>query len=199
MTRVGGRNAIFAWVVGLISAAIVAVLVVLALPMLPTSLAWLGDQVNGPASAPEARDEPAEGGAPAECRDLYSQPLWASLVWAPDSVLTPSRDLPTTTATGLVEALAPTVRMTCTWRSAEGEISTTLAEVATDAGAIAATALPTAGFACAASDGRTRCTRTDGELVETIEAGGGLWLSTSQTSWQPADYPGRVADAVWAD
>ncbi|WP_295576542.1 hypothetical protein [uncultured Microbacterium sp.] len=198
MTRVGGRNAVFAWVVGLISAAIVAVLVVLALPMLPASLAWLGEQVNGPVSEPQAGDEPGDDDLPAECRDLYSQPLWATLVWAPDAVLTPSRDLPSTSAAGLIDALAPTVRMTCTWTSAEGEISTTLAEVATDAGAIAATALPTAGFTCAAIDGRTRCTRTDGELIETIEAGGGLWLSTSQTSWQPADYPGRVAEAVWA-
>lgn len=198
MTRVGGRNSVFAWIVGLLSAAIVAVLVMLALPMMPASLAWLDEQLNGPVSGPQAGDEVAEG-LPVQCRDLYEQPLWATLQWAPDSVLTASRDLPATTATGLVGALAPVVRLTCAWTSTEGAISTTLAEVATDAGAIAATALPAAGFACSAADGRTRCTRAEGELTETIEAGGGIWLSTSQTSWRPADYHGRVEDAVWAD
>ena len=69
--------------------------------------------------------------------------------------------------------------------------------VPTDAGAIAAAALPGAGFACEADGDRTRCTRTDGDLVETIEAGGGLWLSTSEQAWHPAEYVRRTGDRVW--
>ena len=65
------------------------------------------------------------------------------------------------------------------------------------AGAIAAAALPAAGFACEAREDRTRCTRTDGDVVETIEAGGGLWLSTSETGWHPAGYADATAARVW--
>jgi hypothetical protein len=44
---------------------------------------------------------------------------------------------------------------------------------------------------------RTRCTRTDGDLTETIEAGGGRWLSTSERGWHPSDYVSRIAKRVW--
>jgi hypothetical protein len=42
-----------------------------------------------------------------------------------------------------------------------------------------------------------RGARTDGDLVETIEAGGGLWLSTSEQAWHPAEYVRRTGDRVW--
>ncbi|MGV9194669.1 hypothetical protein ACQ143_10045 [Microbacterium sp. MC2] len=195
MARVAGRNAVFAWIVGLLCAGVVAGLAYLALPLLPATVDWVAQQ-NAPDDDAETVDDldPFE---PAECRHLYVDALWSSLTWTPGSVLMPSRDAPTTTATSVTDALQPDVRMTCDWISDSGEIHTTVAAVATDAGAIATAALPGLGFECAEHHARVRCVREDGDLVETIETGGGLWLSTSQTGWYPADYTRRVADRVF--
>ena len=35
------------------------------------------------------------------------------------------------------------------------------------------------------------------QIVETIEAGGGLWLSTSESAWHPAGYVSRTGDRIW--
>ncbi len=206
MARVGGRNALFAWVVGIGCAAIVGVLAVLAAPMIPASLAWVDGTVNRPATtAPTAQAGAGEDGAdgpssgvPTECAELYDQALWAQLRFTRDAVLTPSKDAPTTTAAALVSALQPQVTLTCSWHADEGTVTSTIATVPADAGEIAAAALPGAGFTCAADGERTRCTRTDGELTETIEAGGGLWLSTSENGWHPSEYVSRTADRVWS-
>ena len=66
MARVGGRNAAFAWVVGLGCLAILGLLAALAVPMIPASVAWFGGAVENaqgtaPTSAPVAAagdDEP---------------------------------------------------------------------------------------------------------------------------------------------
>lgn len=204
MARVGGRNALFAWVAGIGCAAALGVIAVLALPMLPASLTWVGGAVDDAVSPTGATSEPvaagddaASAGVPTECRELYDDALWALMRFTPDAVLTPSADAPATTASALVAALQPQVTITCSWHSDLGTVSTTLATVPTDAGAIAAAALPGAGFGCEQDGERTRCTRTDGELTETIEAGGGLWLSTSEDGWHPSGYTGRTGDAVW--
>lgn len=197
MARVGGRNTLFAWVVGIACAATVAVLAVLALPLLPASITWLGGPMSTPAPTPTPTAGDGDEGVPTECAQLYDEAMWAALRFAPGSVLTPSTDAPTTTATALLTALQPEVRFTCSWHADQGTVSTTLATVPTDAGAIAAAALPGAGFACEQIGDRTRCTRTEGDLVESIEAGGGLWLSTSQSGWHPAEYVSLTGDRVW--
>ncbi|MFT3798125.1 hypothetical protein [Microbacterium sp.] len=199
MARIGGRNAAFAWIVGVCCAAIVGVLALLAAPMIPASVAWVSSAMNETAT-PEAvatGDGAGAAGPPTECDQLYDEALWASLRFASGSVLTPSTAAPVTTAESLVAALQPQVTLTCSWHSDKGIVSTTLATVPTDAGAIAAAALPGVGFACTTEGERTRCTRTDGDLVETIEAGGGVWLSTTETGWHPEDYANRTADRVW--
>lgn len=201
MARVGGRNTSLAWVVGLTCAAVVAALAWIAAPLLPGTVQFVGDQLNPPTSDPAAGDaEDAVSGEVSECRDLYADALWTSLVWTPDSVLTPSTDAPESTASGLLDALSPKVRFTCAWTSADGAISTTVADVPADAGAIAGTALPALGFTCEDVDARIRCVR-EGEdgTRETIEAGGGTWLSSVQDGWHPSGYAQRVADRVWAD
>lgn len=203
MARIGGRNAFIAWVVGIGCAATVAVLAVLAVPLLPASLAWVGGvgaAVNPPVATSDpvaAGDDDAAAGVPTECPQLYDEALWATMRFARGSVLTPSVDAPATTATSLVTALQPQVTLTCAWHADAGTVTTTLATVAPDAGAIAAAALPASGFGCEAQGERTRCTRTDGDLTETIEAGAGLWLSTSEQGWHPAEYVRRIADRVW--
>jgi len=205
MARVGGRNAFFAWVVGIGCLATVGVLAYLAIPMIPASVAWVGDSVGGsaggaggPTSDPVAAgDGQADGGVPTECAGLYDDALWATLRFTKGAVMTPSKDAPTTTATALVTALQPQVALTCSWHADAGTVSTTLATVPTDAGAIAAAALPAAGFGCETRAERMTCTRTDGDLTETIEAGGGLWLSTSESAWHPAEYVRRTGDRIW--
>lgn len=200
MARVGGRNAPFAWVVGIGCVATLGVLAVLALPMLPASLTWVDAAVNPPTQTPvavSADDDSVAEGPPSECAQLYDDALWATLRFTPGAVLTPTRDAPATTATSLMTALQPQVLFTCSWHADSGSVSTTFATVPTDAGAIAAAALPGAGFDCVAEDERTRCTRTDGDLTETIEAADGLWLSTTEDAWHPAEYVRRTGDRVW--
>lgn len=202
MARVGGRNAAFAWIVGIACAATVGVLAFLALPLIPASVSWLGEAAGRPSTSTpvaDATDGAAPVGAPTGCADLYDEALRAALTFAPGSTgVTTSTDAPTTTAEHLVSALRPRVTMTCTWHADAGTVTTTLAAVPTDAGPIAAAALPNAGFACTSAGERTRCTRTAGDLTETIEAGGGLWLSTSETGWHPSDYVTRIAKRVWS-
>ncbi|GEB95534.1 hypothetical protein [Microbacterium lacticum] len=203
MARVGGRNAAFAWVVGVGCLAILGVLAALALPLIPASMTWFGTTVDtaqgtsqtAPTSAPVAAGE--EGALPTECPALYDEALWATMRFTRGAVLTPSKDAPVTTATALVSALSPDVQLTCFWHADAGTVSTTLATVPPDAGAIAAASLPGSGFTCESVDERTRCTRTDGDLTETIEAGGGLWLSTSESAWHPAGYVSRTGDRIW--
>ena len=203
MARVGGRNAAFAWVVGVACAATVGVLAFLAIPMIPASVSWLGDAVGRPATSTPAAEATGQAapldGIPTRCADLYDAALDdATLTFAPGAAgLTASSDAPTTTATQLVDALRPQVVFTCAWRADAGTVTTTLADVPTDAGPIAAAALPAAGFICSSQGERTRCTRTDGDLTETIEAGGGRWLSTSERGWHPSDYVSRIAKRVW--
>ncbi|MDD7963223.1 hypothetical protein [Microbacterium thalli] len=190
MSRIGGRNVVFAWVVGVVCIAVVGTLAVLTLPLVTTGMGLLGG--SGPAA-----EATAEGDGPDQCRDLYPEALWGALQYTPGAELTASTDAPATTAGAFVDALAPTVRFTCTWSSDIGSIATTVAEVGTDAGSIAASALPGQGFSCSDDGQRVLCTRADGDLIETIEAGGGHWVSTFQTAWHPEGYARRVGNAVF--
>lgn len=198
MARVAGRNAVFAWFVGVVSAAVVVTLLVLAFPLFPAATQWIA-QAGG--AQPTGEPAPAASGAasdgPRTCRDLYNEASWAGLRWTDGAELAESTDPPVSTAKELVAALEPAVVVTCRWTSDEGEISTTVATVPTDAGAVAAAALPAKKYTCGDADGRVRCTRTDGDLIETIEAGGDRWVSTSQRAWHPAGYADGVAEAVW--
>lgn len=196
MARVGGRNAVFAWIVGILCAATVLGLAYLAIPMVPVVRDWAVQTLAGPRPAPERTADADDG--PVECRDLYVDPLWASLVWTPESVLTPSAEAPaSTTAAALLQATQPSVRFTCDWSSANGKISTTLADVGTDAGAAAAATLPGIGFTCTEVKARARCIRTEGDVVETVEIGTGLLLASVESAWHPEQYAPRVADRVW--
>ena len=171
MARVGGRNAAFAWVVGVGCLAILGVLAALALPLIPASMTWFGTTVDtaqgtsqtAPTSAPVAAGE--EGALPTECPALYDEALWATMRFTRGAVLTPSKDAPVTTATALVSALSPDVQLTCFWHADAGTVSTTLATVPPDAGAIAAAALPGSGFTCESVDERTRSKTSINELL----------------------------------
>lgn len=190
MARIGGRNVVFAWIVGVICAGVIGALAILTVPLVTTGMGLLGESGGGGGAAA------ADG--PQECRDLYPEALWVTLQYSAGAQLEQTSDAPVSTAVALVGALAPEVRFTCTWTSDAGSISTTVGSVGTDAGSIAASALPAQGFACDERGVRTLCSRTDGDLVETIEAGEGHWVSTSQSAWHPEQYASRVGNAVFA-
>ena len=194
MAGVGGRNAGFAWFVGVVSAAIVVTLLVLAVPMFPAASRWISEA----AGVPQPTASAAATSATVGCRDLYNEAAWAGLRWTEGAEMVASTDAPVSTASDLVAALEPQVLVTCTWTSGRGEISTTVATVPPDAGAIATAALPPLGFECAPEGDRVRCSRTEGDLLETIEAGGGQWVSTSQQAWHPTQYADGVAAAYWS-
>jgi hypothetical protein len=199
MARVGGRNTSFAWVIGVLCAAVIGAMVWIAAPMVPQAAVFLGDYFAAPTSAPVAGDDEQQG-PPGECRDLYDDELWQSLVRADDALLTPSTDAPLTVAAGgLVDALTPHVQLTCTWTSAEGTLSTTLATVPTDAGSIARSALPALGFECGAVAERIRCVLDGDGRGETIDMAGDVWLSTVQDGWHPSGYVDAVAARVWQE
>lgn len=186
----------FAWIVGLVCLGVIGALAVIAWPLVQPSLAWVNESADRPApSASIPADAPV---GLTECRDLYDNALWATLVWAPEAELSPSTEPPRTAAVDLVAAVQPQVMFTCDWSSAEGTISTTVAHVPADTGAIAVTALANAGYACSEADTRVTCTRTDGETTDTIETGGGMWASTVRTTWAPVQYDSRVAARIWA-
>ncbi|WP_375385793.1 hypothetical protein [uncultured Microbacterium sp.] len=199
MARIGGRSMWVAIPVGVLCLAAVGALGWLALPMVPAAIGWVGSAVDGSLAAPAASADPESAdGVPTTCRGLYNDALWATLVLAPDAILTPDTAAPVTTATTLATALAPQVRLTCTWHGADGaSISTTVADVATDAGAIAAASLPGEGFGCTDEGERVRCVKSTDHVVETLELGGGLWLSSTLTDWDPSQYSERVAALVW--
>lgn len=191
MARIGGRNVVFAWIVGVICAGVIGALLILTVPLVTTGMGLIGGGVaaGGRATADEG---------PQQCRDLYPEALWVSMQYTPGAELAQTDDAPVSTASALVGALAPEVRFTCVWTADAGSISTTVAAVGTDAGSIAASALPAQGFSCSEREARTLCSRSEGDLIETIEAANGLWVSTSQTGWFPEQYASRVGNTVFA-
>lgn len=203
MARIGGRSTWIAVPGGILCAAVVVSLGYLSLPMVPVAGSWVAMMARSAYTNITAPPEVASGDvAPAadaaDCRDLYPDGLWAELTWKADVQLAQSQAPPATAVTTLVEALAPTVRLTCVWTySGAGSIATTLSTVPPKAAALAEAALRGQGFACAADDGGLRCSRTTGDVLEEHEVRGELWLSSVETGWQPDDYSSRLASNLW--
>ena len=204
LARIGGRNSWIAWPAGLLCAAVVAALAWIAQPMLPVSVAWMGDmlrasttppvQVPAPESVATLATEPGD----IDCRALYPDSLWAELTWTPSVLLSQGNSAPATAVTELVDALVPSVRITCTWRADGGRaITSTLAQVAADAGSIADASLRGQGFACGSDADAVVCARTSGDVLEEHTFRGGLWLSSVESAWHPDEYAARLAAHVW--
>jgi hypothetical protein len=203
MARVGGRNSWIAVPAGLVCAAVVAGLAVLALPMVPVTAAWVGETLRRattaqPAPTAEASiARQAADGAPVDCRSIYPDDLWNELTWRAGSRLDQNTGGPVTQATSFIEAVTPEVVVTCEWRFAEGGIATTLSRVGADAQAIAEAALAGQGFACTASDHALTCMRTDGGVREEHVLRDGLWLASAETAWHPDEYGPRLERNVF--
>lgn len=203
MARIGGRNLWLAWPVGLLCAGVVGVLAWLAAPAVPATVGFVGDTLRSATSAPQAA---AAGPVSAvaldlahdlDCRDIYPTQLWGELAWTPDSLLAQTHAAPATSVTALVDALQPTVRVTCGWRASRGTIVSTLSVVGTDASTVAEAALVGQGFACEPFGAGVACRRSAGGVVEEQVVRDGLWLASVETGWIPQAYGGRLAAFVW--
>lgn len=203
MARIGGRSNWLAVPAGMLCIGVVAALVWLALPMFPVALAWVGDtsqRAITPRPVTVAPETPAQRAAtgPIDCRALYPDGLWAELTWTGGALLAQTTAPPATRAGSLVDALAPTTRVTCGWqREDDGGIITTLAVVGADAVSIADAALRGQGFTCTTDDVAARCTRARGDVLEEHTVRDGLWLSSIETQWQPEDYGARLEAHLW--
>ncbi|MCC2033624.1 hypothetical protein [Microbacterium allomyrinae] len=204
MARVGGRNSWIAVPAGLVCAAIVGALVWLSLPMIPVTVAWLGDSLRRstepqPAVAPsETPAQLAIAGGAIDCRTLYPDELWNELVWNRAALLNQTVTAPVTEVTSLTDALAPEVLVTCQWRlETGGSIVTTLSRVGDDAVGIADAALRGQGFACESNDAQVVCTRTQGSVVEEHSFRDGMWLASVETEWHPDGYGARLDRNVY--
>ena len=203
MARIGGRSLWLAWPVGVLCAGVVGALVWVALPAVPGTVNWIGDTLRAATSAPVAaapspvRTAALDPDADLDCRTLYPDRLWAELVWGSDVLLDQDRTPPATWITALVDALQPAVRVTCSWRSADGQIVTTLSRVAADASTIAEAALRGQGFDCETFGTGVACRRQQGDVVEEQAVRNGLWLASVETSWLPEDYGTQLAARVW--
>ncbi|WP_243075595.1 hypothetical protein [Microbacterium sp. SS28] len=204
MARIGGRNLWLAWPAGLACAATVAALVWLAAPAVPGTIVFVGDTLRAATSAPQAIAAQPVGAAAldlstdVDCRDLYPAMLWGELAWTRDALLDQNHAAPATAVTALVDALQPTVRVTCLWRGPAGTIVSTLSVVPADAATVADLSLRGQGFTCAAFGSGIACRRESGAVVEEHAVRDGLWLSSVETTWHPEDYGDRLAAFVWS-
>lgn len=201
MARVSGRSLWIAWPIGAICAGVVGALVWLAAPGVPGAIDFVGTTLRGATSAPvaEGADAAATPADPmSDCRGLYPDRLWAELTWTPEVLLSQNTAPPESGST-LAAALAPTVRLTCTWRVDDARrVSTTVASVAGGSGPVAQAALSAEGFACALEEAAVHCERTQGAVVEVHDLRGDVWLSSVLTGWAPERYAEQVAAQVFA-
>ncbi|WP_106816538.1 hypothetical protein [Microbacterium timonense] len=203
MARIGGRNSWIAVPAGMVCAAVVGALVWLSLPMVPVTIAWIGDTLRSataPAPAATRAATPAQAaadGRAVDCRTMYPDDLWNELTWRPGSLLSQSGAPPATSAASFADAAAARVVVTCTWRFEAGGIVSTLSRVDAEASSIAEAALSGAGFTCRADGAQLVCTRTQGAVMEEHTFRDGLWLVSVETDWQPEDYGSRLDRGVW--
>lgn len=192
MARIGGRSLWLAWPAGLLCAAAVTALAVIAAPGVPMAVGFVGDTLR----AATGRHVVAETAPPApasDCRHLYSQPLWSSLVWSPQALLS-QRHTPPASTPEAVAAAAPAVVVTCHWRGEAGRsIETTVSTVSPDGAAAVAATLTAQGFACSTAADTTHCERAAGDLLEIHDLRADRWVSSTLSGWMPDDYAAIVA------
>jgi hypothetical protein len=192
MARIGGRSLWLAWPAGLLCAAAVAALVVIATPGVPMAVGFVGDTLRA-ATGRHAAVETTPPAPASDCRHLYSQPLWSSLVWSPQALLSQRRTAPASTPEA-VAAAAPTVVITCHWRGEAGRsIETTVSAVTPEGAAAVSTTLAAQGFTCAVAADTTHCERASGELHEVHDLRADRWVSSTLSGWMPDGYAAIVA------
>jgi hypothetical protein len=201
MARIGGRSAWLAWPAGLLCAAVVAALLVLAAPGVPRAVSFIGDTLRAATTAAGAHamasPSPDDDLPASDCRSLYTQPMWATLVWSPNALLSQVRTAPLSTPEA-VAAGAPSVVVTCHWRGMAGAfISTTVSTLGADASSAVQAALSAQGFACRVDAETTHCERTTGDTREVHDLRGDRWVSSTLAGWTPDGYAEVVASRAF--
>jgi len=192
MARIGGRSLWLAWPAGLLCAAAVAAMAVIAAPGVPLAVGFVGDTLRA-ATGRHVVTETTPPAPASDCRHLYSQPLWSSLVWSPQALLSQRHTAPASTPEA-VAAAGPAVVVTCHWRGEAGRSIETTVSTVTPEGASAVVATLTAqGFACSAVADTTHCERAAGDLVEVHDLRADRWVSSTLSGWMPDGYAAIVA------
>lgn len=215
MAKIGGRNTAFAWLVGLVSLAVIAGLVWLAAPMTPVVLAWTGGVVDGalnprpaasvPEPTPSLTETPPppasddEAGAPTTCGDLYPRALWDQLKAAKGTSLDESIGYPPSSVAGLPEALGAQITLGCAWTDGAGTATVTVADVSASAVETAQSVLPATGFVCTPLEDGVRCDLPAGDTsaAESHVLRGGRWLAVIRTFPGPPFDQASTEARVW--
>ncbi|WP_063256844.1 hypothetical protein [Microbacterium sp. T32] len=199
MARVGGRSAWIAWPVGVLCAAVVATLLVLAAPGLPGAVTFVGDTLRAGSTTPPWTDAPRVPGPATTCRDLYTQPMWSELVWSPEALLTQRHTGPLSTPEA-VAAAAPTPVITCHWRGEGGRwLESSVATVSADGATAVEATLSGQGFTCATDADTVHCERTADGVTEVHDLRGDRWVSSTFSGWMPDGYTAVVASRAFGE
>lgn len=199
MARIGGRSAWIAWPAGLLCAGIVAALCVLAAPGVPAAVTFVGDTLRAGSTTPPYTDAPRTPGPAETCRDLYTQPLWSSLVWSPEALLSQRRSGALSTPEA-VAAATPTPVVTCHWRGEAGRwLETTVSTVSPEGATAVQATLSGQGFACSAADATVHCERASAGVSEVHDLRGDRWVSSTFSGWMPDGYAGIVASRAFGE
>ena len=215
MAKIGGRNTAFAWLVGVVTLAVVVGLAWLAAPMLPVVFGPTGQVVdsafNPRPSATSAEPSPTptstapppaeqnRAGSPEACGDLYPRALWDQLKAADGTSLDESVEFPPSSVAGLPEALGARVTIGCQWTDASGTATVTLADVGPSAAEAVQNILPATGFTCTPLADGIRCELPAGDVTaaETHVVRGGRWLAVVRTFPGPPFDQASAEAAVW--
>lgn len=199
MARVGGRSAWIAWPAGVLCAAVVATLFVLAAPGLPGAVTFVGDTLRTGSTTPPYTDAPRVPGPAGTCRDLYTQPMWSALVWSPEALLTQRRTTALSTPEA-VAAAAPTPVITCHWRGEGGRwLETSVAAVSPEGAAAVQSTLTAQSFTCTAAEATVHCERQADGVTEIHDLRGDRWVSSTFSGWMPDGYAAVVASRAFGE
>ncbi|WP_404431193.1 hypothetical protein LG299_13755 [Microbacterium lacus] len=199
MARIGGRNSFIAVPVGLLCAAVVGVLVWYALPMGPVVTDWAGNTLRSAFNPEVEAAEPVGVGSRAEdCRSLYPTTVWTELTWTSGALLSQGYTAPATSETALIDAVTPTVQISCSWVfDGDRSVSTTLSAIPEGAVPIAEIALRGQGFTCTTDAATLACSRLQGDVFEEHAFRDGLWLASIEDGLHLDAYGARMAQHVW--
>jgi len=200
MARVGGRNEVIAWIIGLLSVAVVLALLVLALPALPFGSGFVSQLLGQSRPTTSPTVDATEAALPTTgCGPYLGDALWQSVALRRGVQLVEAKDAPTSAAKDLVGALSPQVQLSCAFTGPGGteKIVTSISTVTVGAEQVATAALGSTGFQCVPFGQGTRCTRTIGAVTEDDVIEGQTWLSTTFTNWRPLGYTEAFAAKIW--
>lgn len=212
MARLTGRSTGFSWFVGLFCLAVVAALVVMAVPMGPAVADWmrttvttLAAQASGAASEAQTAPQPAAevSGLPATCAAFSSPTLSDALQAAGADAPADGPGAAPEGVVGVAELVSAEPVLDCVWMAERGSARVWVAAVAEGTGPTAEELLRAGGFECQSDGGAVRCTReradergavasTDSHVIRD-----GVWAVALTTGWNAAQFADAIEQAVW--